>query len=238
MNAYGTTREPGAKAITRQFLGLDVVGMSVDDVVSELVEQAKALSQRPYFVVTLNAEIAAIARRDKEMITLFNHADLVLCESYWVARCLGFPTYSPGVEVVQGLLNRSELRLYLLGGTQDVNDAMQRAVREDYPAEVVGAHHGYFAKEESLAIVDDIENTAANLVLVALGSPKQERWIFGHLKDVPCVAIGVGGTFDIIVGAKRRAPRTLRQHGFEWLYRMGTEPRRLQRVPRIAWFAI
>jgi N-acetylglucosaminyldiphosphoundecaprenol N-acetyl-beta-D-mannosaminyltransferase len=133
--------------------------------------------------------------------------------------------------------------VYLLGARPGVADDAARILRSRCPGlRVVGTHHGYFAPEEEPAIVHAIAEARPDILFVAFGAPKQEKWIRRHLAElrVP-VAIGVGGSFDVIAGRVARAPQWMQRAGVEWLYRALREPKRLPRiwaVPRLVWMTL
>ncbi|NLJ37775.1 MAG: WecB/TagA/CpsF family glycosyltransferase, partial [Candidatus Atribacteria bacterium] len=94
---------------------------------------------------------------------------------------------------------------------------------------ISGYHHGYF--ENSLPIIEDINRSKPDILLVGLGSPYQELWIYQNRNLLQTsIMIGIGGSFDVLCGDKKRAPLLLRQMKLEWLYRIASEPRRLKRV--------
>jgi len=124
---------------------------------------------------------------------------------------------------------RHRYRIYLLGGRPGVAEKAAAALsaiapRHDY----VGARHGYFSEAENADVVADIRAKRADLVLVALGNPRQETWIAEHLDTTGArLAIGVGALLDFLAGAVPRAPLWVRRLRLEWLYRMLREPGRL-----------
>ena len=94
-----------------------------------------------------------------------------------------------------------------------------------------GMHDGFFTAAEEQSIVNDIRNSGAQILFVALGVPKQEKWISRHLYELgPCVCMGVGGTFDVLAGKVCRAPEWMRRNRLEWLYRLCKEPSRAWRM--------
>jgi N-acetylglucosaminyldiphosphoundecaprenol N-acetyl-beta-D-mannosaminyltransferase len=104
---------------------------------------------------------------------------------------------------------------------------------------IAGARSGYFSADETPAVVAEIGASGAELLLVGMGSPRQEYWLDEYLRETGCgVGIGVGGSFDVIAGRIERAPRAVRRLGLEWLYRLVKEPSRWRRqlaLPRFVW---
>jgi N-acetylglucosaminyldiphosphoundecaprenol N-acetyl-beta-D-mannosaminyltransferase len=122
-------------------------------------------------------------------------------------------------------------RVFLLGARQRVLERAEAAIHRLHPRlQVVGRHHGYFSLEEEQGVVSLIAATEPELLFVALETPAKELFLARHREHlgVPFV-MGVGGSFDILAGVRRRAPRWFRRLGLEWLYRLMQDPRRLAR---------
>ena len=112
---------------------------------------------------------------------------------------------------------------------------------ENYPGlDVAGHIDGYFS--DSQLVVDTINRSRANIVFVAMGSPKQEEWIARHRDNIHAsILMGVGGTFDVVSGRVRRAPGVFQRTGTEWLYRLVREPGRIKRqmvLPKFVWMVV
>ena len=149
----------------------------------------------------------------------------------------------PGSELMPALCQHAASRgwsVYLLGASEAVNQKAAQALQCDYPGlAIAGRQHGYFAEDSSKAIVEAINLAKPDILFVALGSPAQELWIdcWRHELDVR-VLQGVGGTFDVLAGEVRRAPRVWRRWNLEWLYRLLSNPKRILRqraLPLFAW---
>ena len=109
-----------------------------------------------------------------------------------------------------------------------------------YPGlKIVGVHNGYFDEKEEKKIIQDIKKKAPSILLVGLGAPKQEKWIYDNIRLVGAkVAIGVGGSFDVMAGNVKRAPKIFRRLGLEWFHRLITQPTRWRRMMRLPKFAL
>jgi N-acetylglucosaminyldiphosphoundecaprenol N-acetyl-beta-D-mannosaminyltransferase len=206
------------------------------------------LAQRRFaHVVTFGAEMAMYARRNLAYRAVVNEADLVIPDTIGIvhaARMLGCSVAGrvPGVELVERLCAgaaASGVPVFLLGGQSDVVERANRMLRERYPAlQVVGTHHGFFEAAQDGAVAEAVRSSGARLVFVALGFPKQELWIRTHAgKLSSAVCVGVGGSFDVLSGAKARAPVAMQRLGLEWLYRLVREPRRFGRQLALPAFA-
>jgi N-acetylglucosaminyldiphosphoundecaprenol N-acetyl-beta-D-mannosaminyltransferase len=208
----------------------------------ESVARISALAQgtAPAIVVTLGVEMTMYAQRDARFRALVNGAALSLCDTIGIllaSRLRGGPLSErvTGVDLIGPLAARSaageNLRFFFFGGAPGVAERAAIALRRLHPGvEIVGTRDGYFAPGQSPTIVASIVASKANVLLVGLGSPKQEYWLQEYLDATKCgVGIGVGGSFDVLAGMVPRAPRVWRQLGLEWLYRLIREPSRWRR---------
>jgi N-acetylglucosaminyldiphosphoundecaprenol N-acetyl-beta-D-mannosaminyltransferase len=125
----------------------------------------------------------------------------------------------------------SEHRLsaYFLGARQEVVDELVRRCERDYPGlAVAGARNGYFGPDDHASVVTEIRDRSPHMLFVGMPSPFKETWCerHRHALNVPII-MGVGGTFDVLTGYVRRAPRVLQSLGFEWSWRLAMEPRKM-----------
>jgi len=234
------------KIETVSILGVRVARMRLEQVcdwIRIMVEQGK-----PRHIVTANAEIVYKAHREKDFFGLLENADLVTADGAGVvlaARLLGcpLPERVTGIDLVYRIFRLAEEKgwgLYFLGASQDVVEKAVLNTLSKHPRmRVAGFSHGYYSQEETPQVVSNINKAGPDILLVALGSPKQEMFIRQYIKelDVP-VSIGVGGTFDILAGTARRAPDWMRRYGLEWLYRLYREPRRYKRMLALPKFVL
>ncbi len=151
----------------------------------------------------------------------------------WGARFLGhdIPERVAGVDLFYHLLKMAEqesFAVFLLGGTEDVIQQTTETVKQQHPyLNVAGSHHGYFWDDEA-SVVEVIKTSGAQLLFVAITSPKKENFIDQWKASLGVdFVMGVGGTFDIVAGKVKRAPPWMQQYGLEWLYRVLQEPGRM-----------
>lgn len=202
-------------------------------------------------VVTLNAEILYNAQHDPRLRDLLNQADLVVPDGYgviWAGRRFGhhFPEQVAGIDLVSALAaagGAEGWRFFLLGAAAGVaEEAAANLVKKAPGLQVVGTHHGYFSQDEEATVLKKVREANPDILLVALGAPKQEFFINRHKERLgACVAIGVGGSFDVLSGRVPRAPHFLRKLHLEWLYRISRDPSRWGRalaLPRFAWMVL
>lgn len=195
----------------------------------------------PAQVITLTPEMCVRAHREPAFHSIIRNAAIVVADGVGVVwgqrRLTGCPVEKiPGIELAEWALEETDRiagRVFLLGGKPEVVEKAAETVARRYPRlHLAGWHHGYFPPEEEERIVEAVAGHRPHLLLVGMGSPKQEIFISKHLADLHCaVAIGVGGSFDVWSGAVKRAPGIIRKTGLEWAYRTLTQPRnRLRRL--------
>lgn len=205
-----------------------------------LAEQAMDREQR-LFVVTANPEVMMIAQADPAMdAALCAEAATIVPDGIGVvkaARSLGLelPGRVPGVELAWDLIchaSRTGKKIYLYGAKEEVVQALAARIGREAPGAVlVGVKNGYDHEDDR--VFEDVLAQQPDLVLVALGVPRQEllisRWLDRFHKGV---FIGVGGSFDVLSGTKQRAPELFIKLNLEWLYRIAKEPKRFGRFFR------
>lgn len=224
-------------------LGYRLAAIDLDQATEWLLEAALAASD-PRMVVTLNPEIVVRAQRDGRLHSAVQHADLVVADGVgmlWAARKAGhrLPGRVSGVELVPRTMARagSRLRVFFLGGKPGVAERAAAAAASRWGTDVAGWHHGYFAGEDDvLRVVASVRSAKPNLLLAGLGEG-QEEFLARHREALGVPAqIGVGGTLDILAGEARRTPYWTRRLGLEWAWRVGMDPRRWHRFPRLLQF--
>jgi N-acetylglucosaminyldiphosphoundecaprenol N-acetyl-beta-D-mannosaminyltransferase len=198
-------------------------------------------------IFAVNPEKVMAARRRPELQAALERASLLIPDGIGVvlaARHIGFRHMRrvPGVELMEVLSARAAARgwaVFLLGATPSVNEKAAVELIRRYPGlRIAGRRDGYFRDSDDAAIVAEINTTGADLVFVALGSPKQELWIDRHQPMLRArICQGVGGSFDVLAGQVRRAPAVFRKLNLEWLYRLLSRPQRLLRQTALARFA-
>lgn len=190
------------------------------------------------YVVTPNPEIVWLARKNEALRNVLNGAGFVLADGIGVvigAKILGTPLNGgrvPGIDFISSLfdkLSASGGRVFLLGAKPGVAQTAGDRLTEKYKGLVIsGTADGYFT--DSKALIEQINASSSDLLLVCLGAPKQELWMSENLSrlNIPLCA-GLGGSLDVFAGTVKRAPVFFRRFGLEWLYRIIKEPRRLKR---------
>lgn len=199
-------------------------------------------------VVTANSEIIMMAKEQSDFAEILARAALVVPDGIgvvWAARLLGdrLPERVAGIDLMDEVLavcaNRG-WRPFFLGAAPGVAEEAVSALKQRFPGlQIAGVHHGYFDATEEAAVLEMITLASPDLLLVAMGAPRQEYWIARHRAElrVP-VAVGVGGSLDVWAGRSSRAPGWMREIGLEWAYRLMRQPRRLLRMTALPRFAM
>lgn len=194
--------------------------------------------EKKTFIITANPEIIMYSENDKEISDMFNDKIVsVVPDGIAVvkaARMIGNDVTEriTGVDIAEKLFeycNELKKSLYLFGAKQEVIEAIKEVINKKYPnIKLLGATNGYVKDKD--AIMKKISKMEPDVVMVALGVPSQEKLIYKHLKDFKKgIFVGVGGSFDVLSGTKKRAPKLFIKTNTEWLYRIICEPKRLKR---------
>ena len=190
------------------------------------------------FVVTANPETFMISEKDDEVKNmLLDERTIMVPDGIGVLKAgkkLGYNIEEriTGIDIANRLLdfgNEQSKTIYLFGSKQEVIDSMKIVIEEKYPnLKLVGSSNGYVKDKDK--VFEEIVKLEPDIVLVALGIPLQEKLIYKHLDEFDKgIFVGVGGSFDVISGHKKRAPKIFIKLNLEWLYRIIKEPKRLKR---------
>jgi N-acetylglucosaminyldiphosphoundecaprenol N-acetyl-beta-D-mannosaminyltransferase len=213
--------------------------------------EALVRSRSGGMVFTPNVDHVVLAEKDARFRAAYQSVNLSLVDGtllLWASRLLGWslPEKVSGSDLLQPLMQRAAqcgFSVYFLGGDPGVAEAARDRLQEQFPELRVVGCDGSRVDVDAVdeAIVERIARAAPELVLVALGAPKQEVFIFEQRARLGgAVCVGVGASLDFVAGTRRRAPRWISRIGLEWLYRLLQEPRRLARRyllrdPLFAW---
>lgn len=222
--------------MTRAFL----LGSYVDSLtMQETLDKIEMIIHigKPVQHVVINASKINLMAKNEELAKIVNDSPLINADGQsivWAMKLLGHDTRErvTGIDLFENLVKKSAekgYRVYYFGAKEDVVQKVVHLHQEKYSnLKIAGYRNGYFEEAESEKIALDIKKSKADIVFVAFSSPKKEQWIHAY-KDtmgVPFV-MGVGGSFDVIAGVTKRAPRWMQKAGLEWFYRFMQEPRRM-----------
>lgn len=230
-----------------KILGVPVHPLTMNESVAVLEDKLQKKEQA--FVVTANAEIIMMCQQDKEYNNIVSEkADLVLPDgagAVWAGRYLGneVPERVAGFDLYNQLLKLSAdkgYKAYFFGGAPGVAEAAKNKAEELYPGvQIVGCRNGYFTEAEEEAIIKEINDAAPDMLFVALGAPKQEKWLVKYRKQLkPRVLMGIGGSFDVLAGKMERAPKWMQEASLEWAFRLYKQPSRFMRMLALPKFVL
>lgn len=184
----------------------------------------------------INAHCINLAQKDHRYKTILKKADLVYSGGIgpiWASKLLGRPlrdrTPTPDfIQHVFSLCQKNNWTIYLLGADASTVKNAAYTISQNYPAVIAGYHHGYFSQKEEAALVKKINAQHPTILLVGMGTPKQETWIDDHKEQLNVSILwAVGALFDVISQKTQRAPKWMQTIGLEWFYRLLQEPHRL-----------
>ena len=230
---------------------IDILGVRVDPVtMTQAVAQVEGYmdEKKNVLIATANAEMIMRATHDTELKEILNAAALVVPDgagTVWAAHHLGYemPERVAGYDLAQELMRiapSKKQRVFFFGSAPGVAEKAKAKAEALYPGiEIVGTRDGYFKPEDEPAIIEEIKAAKPDLLLAALGVPKQEKWLYAHLQElnVP-VSIGVGGTLDVMAGVMKRAPYWMQKAKLEWLFRGLLQPKRAGRLMALPKFVL
>lgn len=203
-------------------------------------------------VVTANPEMVMFAKKNRKYKVILNQADMTVADGIGIVlgakylrtplpeRVTGFDT----VSLLLRMRNTTEkkTRVFCLGASEEVITKATETIQQEYPhIDIVGKHHGYFEanSEEEKAVVQQIAAAQPDLLLVGMGLEKQETFIYTYKSKLQAkIAIGVGGTFDVLSGKTKRSPELFQKLHLEWFWRLCSEPSRWKRQLNLPLFVL
>ena len=217
-------------------------GDAEERIVKFLHQSGKAM------VFTPNPEMVMAAQKDEEFMKILNESAMNIPDGIGIIYGSKF-TNNPiksrvaGYDCVQGvfeLIKDTDKTVYFFGGAPEIAERAKEAMeKKHYGLKIVGVADGYFDAEKEQMIIADINEKKPDLLLVGIGFPKQEKWIYNNIKNLNVkVAIGVGGSFDVMSGNVKRAPKIFIKLGLEWFYRLITQLTRIGRMMVLPLFML
>ncbi|WP_010246027.1 WecB/TagA/CpsF family glycosyltransferase [Acetivibrio cellulolyticus] len=220
-----------------------ILDIPVDNLTMEgAVERFKYLLGEPgiHTIYTPNAEIMMAAQREPDLKAILSEADMLLPDGAGVVLASkiirdNLKERVAGYDLTLNcfkLSSKMNISYFFFGGKPGVAEEAAKKVQTENPdINIVGIRNGYFSADEESNIIEQINASNPDVLLVALGAPRQEKWIYKNKHRLNAkICIGVGGTFDVLAGRAKRAPVFFQKNGLEWLYRLYKEPWRFIRM--------
>ncbi|MGI2905523.1 WecB/TagA/CpsF family glycosyltransferase [Tolypothrix sp. VBCCA 56010] len=237
----------------QRVLDFPITALRFEDQIQTILRWAIARESKT--VCVANVHMLMEAHWNPEFASVLNNADIITPDGMplvWMMRLLGvrYQDRVAGMDIFLALCKLAQTQnvsVFFAGSQPDILSLMQKRLEQEFPKlKIAGMEPLPFrplTETEDKALIKMINNSGAGLVFVSLGCPKQEKWMAQHQDKIKAVMIGVGGVFPVYAGIHKRAPRLVRDLGFEWLYRWLQEPRRLwnrytQTIPAFMWLAL
>ncbi|MCD2502354.1 WecB/TagA/CpsF family glycosyltransferase [Clostridium sp. NSJ-145] len=220
------------------FYGINIDILNTNEVLTLCNQYYYENEERAKTILFLNAHYYNLSVKDLEYKKILNESDLVLNDGIGVKLGLKFKKISEkenmnGTDLIPKIIEiaiKNNKGIYLLGGEQGISTKAKENLQKKYSDIIIsGERNGFINKEENKFIIDDINTSKAELLIIGMGAPLQEKWINENkekLKNVKIIIAG-GAILDFLSGKVSRAPMFLRKLKLEWLYRLYLEPRRL-----------
>lgn len=220
-----------------RLMGCEIDNLSMEETLQTV--EGFIASGQPHQHVVVNVDKLVKARRDPALRQVINDCALINVDGMpvvWASRLLGRPLKErvAGVDLFEAIMARAARkgwRIFLLGAREEIVSRVRLLYEAKYPGlRIAGHRNGYWKPEEEAQVVQQIADARADILFVAISSPKKEQFLAQHQArmKVP-FAMGVGGTFDVAAGHVKRAPLWMQRTGLEWFYRFLQEPRRMFR---------
>ncbi len=232
---------------------VNILGVKIDDVdILQVVDQVEEWLKKDgkHYIVTPNPEIVVMAQKDLELKNIINNAELAIPDGVGLKLATDIENTTPGVDVMEELVKMAAEKGFtigFLGGRDQVAKEVKERLLKKYPKLKVNFADSGGEVDKNGDVIARSEATkqskkrlprpfgarndeSIDILFVAFGPPKQEKWIAKNLEKIPVkVAMGVGGAFDYISRKVPRAPVFIRKIGFEWLFRLVVQPWRIKR---------
>lgn len=230
-------------------MGIELFGLNIDALsFEEAVHDAKILidGQKVSQVITINPEMFEYANKNSDFTNIVNEAEMIIPDGIGVKIALKINGTNveriPGIDFARKLLEESAVNnipVAIVGAKEEIiTKAIENLQKEINGLNIVYYHNGYFDNDKE--IYDELISKSPKLILVAMGSPRQEQFIYNAKKVLkPALMVGIGGSLDVWSGSIKRAPKIIQILGMEWLYRTITQPSRIKRIfPTLPLFII
>ncbi|NET32007.1 MAG: WecB/TagA/CpsF family glycosyltransferase [Cyanothece sp. SIO1E1] len=237
---------------TQNLIGFPVASESFTTQIDTMLSWARQRLSK--VVCVANVHMLVEAKHHSHFAKVLHKADLLTPDGMPLAWLMGWLSKCrqdrvAGMDIMLSLCQRAHeegVSLFFLGATPDILQQMEQRLKQEFPDVPIAGMEALpfrpLTPGEDKALVKQLNESGAGLVLISLGCPKQEQWMHTHKGKIKAVMIGLGGVFPIYAGEKKWAPAWVRKGGLEWLYRLIQEPRRLWRryastIPLFLWLA-
>lgn len=232
-------------------MGVKFPKMTLEQTIEVLTDVIVEKRSELFHVITVNPEIVIACQKDTSLRSIVDQAGLITADGIgivMVSRLRGgsLPERVTGFDTLLRLLdsgNQKKWSFYFLGADPITNEKVSEVISKKYPdLSILGRHHGFFNQTEEDKIIEEIGDLKPDILVVALGAPFAERWIHNNKTKLNAkIAIGVGGSLDVIAGKVKETPESWKRLNIEWLFRLIQQPSRWKRqliLPKFAFRAL
>ncbi len=226
-------------------LEVDFSNITLDEAADKMLSFLK--DGKKHMIFTPNSEILYDAYKDSEFKKILNSADMNVPDGIGVVYASAINGKKlkqrvAGYDLCLNLfekLKNGDKTIYFFGGAPKVAENAKEKIEKKYKIKIIGTSDGYFDDKKEKLIIDEINKLSPDILLVGLGAPKQEKWIYKNINNLNAkIFMGVGGSFDGFSGAVKRAPDIFIKLGLEWLYRLIKQPSRFVRMLKLPLFML
>lgn len=230
-----------------EVLGVGIDTYTYEEALNKALSFVNEEEKKNRIIITPNPEMIMRCQTDEEFKSILEKADLVIPDGIGVVLAsklnqIKIKERVAGCDLIYSLFEKVKFkgnRVYILGAGKGVAEKAKGNMENKFPGlKIVGFHDGYFDEDEELKIINEIKALKPDILLVGLGFPKQEKWIYKN-KSLPVhLSIACGGSIDVMAGTVKRAPVVFQKLGLEWFYRLLKQPSRFFRMLVLPWFMV
>jgi N-acetylglucosaminyldiphosphoundecaprenol N-acetyl-beta-D-mannosaminyltransferase len=238
---------------SRDLIGSPVCTLPFDEQINLIMNWARKCQSKMVYVA--NVHMLIEAWQNAHFANALKQADLVTPDGLplvWMLKLMGANRVQrvPGMDIFLESCKKAsqeQISVFLLGSKPEILDKICRRLRTEFPTlKIAGIESPPFSPlglAPDMHLIQTINGSGAGIVFVALGCPKQELWMLQHREKIQAVMVGVGGVFPVYAGTLKEAPKLIQSTGFEWLFRLVQEPRRLWKryavtIPIFIWLSL
>lgn len=237
--------------VTCDILGVPINNVNMNEALSLVllyVNEEKNAEESAKMIFTPNPEFVMNALKNEKFMQILNKSNLNIADGIGIviaSKILGYPLRErvAGYDLVQNIfanIKNTGKTVYFLGSSEEnIKKAKENMEKKYRGLKILGYRNGYFSEDESKILIEEINSLKPDLILVGLGSPRQEKWIYENRDKINTkVMIGVGGSFDVMSGNVKRAPKIFIKLNLEWFYRLISQPTRIKRMIKLPLFIL
>lgn len=221
--------------------------VTMDDTIS-IVKNYIVKDEGCHLIYTPNPEMVLEATKNQKFKEIIDNSDLNIPDGIGIviaSKILGSPLKErvTGIDMAYRFFEEfagTDTTFYFFGAADGIAQLAAENMMKKYPGlKIIGTRSGYFNKNDEMKIIEEINKLKPDIILIGLGAPKQEMWMYNYKKELNAkVCMGIGGSFDVMSGRLKRAPEWMIKLNIEWLYRLVKQPTRYKRMMKLPLFIL